>query len=78
MFCKCLYLIIIRCRRKTPILSVVNVQTTCIPPKETVVYTKQTQTTQTSNERDGNYIIVIILFLKYQFFFLVFFSEIYK
>lgn len=32
-----------------------NVQTTCIPPKETVVYSKQTQTTQSSNERDGKY-----------------------
>ncbi|XP_065217505.1 cytoplasmic dynein 1 intermediate chain isoform X2 [Planococcus citri] len=41
-------------KKKQTSLSVVNVQTTCIPPKETVVYSKQTQTTQSSNERDGS------------------------
>lgn len=40
-------------KKKQTSLSVVNVQTTCIPPKETVVYSKQTQTTQSSNERDA-------------------------
>jgi hypothetical protein len=43
--------------RKKPInLSVVSVQATNIPPKETVVYTKQTQTTSTGTTheiRDG-------------------------
>ncbi|XP_073969727.1 cytoplasmic dynein 1 intermediate chain short wing isoform X8 [Rhodnius prolixus] len=41
-------------RKKTPQLSVVSVQSTSIPPKETVTYTKQTQTAHTSNERDGS------------------------
>ncbi|XP_076258728.1 cytoplasmic dynein 1 intermediate chain short wing isoform X7 [Rhynchophorus ferrugineus] len=41
-------------RKKAPQLSVVPVQTTSIPPKEVVVYTKQTQTTATGHElRDG-------------------------
>lgn len=40
-------------KKKQPQLSIMNVQTTCIPPKETVMYSKQTQTTQTSNERDA-------------------------
>ncbi|XP_054285400.1 cytoplasmic dynein 1 intermediate chain-like isoform X4 [Macrosteles quadrilineatus] len=41
--------------RKKPQLSVVSVQCTSIPPKETVVYTKQTQTTNTTGtERDGS------------------------
>ncbi|KAK7582123.1 hypothetical protein V9T40_013568 [Parthenolecanium corni] len=40
-------------KKKPTNLSVVNVQTTCIPPKETVLYCKGTQTNQTSNERDG-------------------------
>lgn len=41
--------------RKKPInLSLVSVQATNIPPKETVVYSKQTQTTSTGgHERDG-------------------------
>ncbi|XP_055389732.1 cytoplasmic dynein 1 intermediate chain isoform X4 [Condylostylus longicornis] len=40
--------------RKKPVnLSVVSVQTTNIPPKEVVVYTKQTQTTVSGHERDG-------------------------
>lgn len=45
-----------------------NVQTTCIPPKETVMYSKQTQTTQTSNERDGNYIVYIVFIYVYNIF----------
>lgn len=41
-------------RKKVPQLSVVPVQTTNIPPKEVVVYTKQTQTTTTGHDvRDG-------------------------
>ncbi|XP_065089337.1 cytoplasmic dynein 1 intermediate chain isoform X12 [Ochlerotatus camptorhynchus] len=42
--------------RKKPInLSLVSVQATNIPPKETVVYSKQTQTTSTGgHERDGD------------------------
>ena len=41
-------------RKKKPAqLQFVSVQSTSIPPKETVTYTKQTQTTHTSNERDG-------------------------
>ncbi|XP_032308900.1 cytoplasmic dynein 1 intermediate chain isoform X5 [Drosophila ananassae] len=41
--------------KKQPLnLSVYNVQSTSIPPKETLVYTKQTQTTSTGgHERDG-------------------------
>uniref|UniRef100_A0A0A9VY03 Cytoplasmic dynein 1 intermediate chain n=1 Tax=Lygus hesperus TaxID=30085 RepID=A0A0A9VY03_LYGHE len=42
-------------KKKSPQLMVVSVQSTSIPPKETVVYTKQTQTTQASTERDGYY-----------------------
>ncbi|XP_022189072.2 LOW QUALITY PROTEIN: cytoplasmic dynein 1 intermediate chain [Nilaparvata lugens] len=41
-------------RKKAPQLSVVSVQTTSIPPKETVVYTKQTQTAHAPHERDGS------------------------
>lgn len=43
--------------KKQPLnLSVYNVQSTSIPPKETLVYTKQTQTTSTGgHERDGAY-----------------------
>lgn len=43
--------------KKQPLnLSVYNVQATNIPPKETLVYTKQTQTTSTGgHERDGAY-----------------------
>ncbi|XP_068912758.1 cytoplasmic dynein 1 intermediate chain isoform X25 [Tenebrio molitor] len=40
-------------KKRTPTLSVVAVQSTNIPPKETVLYTKQTQTTTTGHERDG-------------------------
>ncbi|XP_017963749.1 cytoplasmic dynein 1 intermediate chain isoform X17 [Drosophila navojoa] len=42
--------------KKQPLnLSVYNVQATNIPPKETLVYTKQTQTTSTGgHERDGD------------------------
>lgn len=43
-----------------PQLTAVSVQTTCIPPKETLVYTKQTQTTVSGPERDGE---TIYLFL---------------
>jgi dynein intermediate chain len=39
-------------KKRTPTLSVVAVQSTNIPPKETVLYTKQTQTTTTGHERD--------------------------
>lgn len=46
--------------KKSPTsLSVVAVQATDIPPKETVVYTKQTQTSNTGGvERDGKYKLV--------------------
>ncbi|XP_050506874.1 cytoplasmic dynein 1 intermediate chain isoform X6 [Diabrotica virgifera virgifera] len=41
-------------KKKLPQLTVVPVQTTNIPPKEVVVYTKQTQTTTTGHDvRDG-------------------------
>ncbi|XP_008198669.1 cytoplasmic dynein 1 intermediate chain isoform X24 [Tribolium castaneum] len=40
-------------KKRAPNLSVVQVQSTNIPPKETVLYTKQTQTTATGHERDG-------------------------
>ncbi|XP_044261705.1 cytoplasmic dynein 1 intermediate chain isoform X16 [Tribolium madens] len=39
-------------KKRAPNLSVVQVQSTNIPPKETVLYTKQTQTTATGHERD--------------------------
>jgi dynein intermediate chain len=42
-------------KKRTPTLSVVAVQSTNIPPKETVLYTKQTQTTTTGHERDDEY-----------------------
>lgn len=43
-------------KRSTTSLSVVSVQATDIPPKETVTYTKQTQTASTGGvERDGGY-----------------------
>ncbi|XP_066153186.1 cytoplasmic dynein 1 intermediate chain isoform X15 [Euwallacea fornicatus] len=45
---------VIAAKKKTPHLTVVPVQTTSIPPKEVVLYTKQTQTTATGHElRDG-------------------------
>ncbi|XP_066262979.1 cytoplasmic dynein 1 intermediate chain-like isoform X6 [Euwallacea similis] len=45
---------VIAVKKKTPHLTVVPVQTTSIPPKEVVLYTKQTQTTATGHElRDG-------------------------
>ncbi|XP_050304113.1 cytoplasmic dynein 1 intermediate chain isoform X4 [Anthonomus grandis grandis] len=46
---------VIAVKKKAPQLTVVPVQTTSIPPKEVVVYTKQTQTTATGHElvRDG-------------------------
>lgn len=40
-------------RKKVPQLSVVSVQSTSIPPKEMVTYTKQTQTAHTTHERDA-------------------------
>ncbi|XP_074034810.1 cytoplasmic dynein 1 intermediate chain short wing isoform X22 [Leptinotarsa decemlineata] len=47
---------VIAVRKKIPQLSVVPVQTTNIPPKEVVVYTKQTQTTTTGHDvRDDEY-----------------------
>ncbi|XP_055538257.1 cytoplasmic dynein 1 intermediate chain isoform X15 [Wyeomyia smithii] len=43
------------CRKKTVNLSLVSVQATNIPPKETVVYSKQTQTTSTGgHDRDAH------------------------
>ncbi|XP_074034807.1 cytoplasmic dynein 1 intermediate chain short wing isoform X19 [Leptinotarsa decemlineata] len=46
---------VIAVRKKIPQLSVVPVQTTNIPPKEVVVYTKQTQTTTTGHDvRDAH------------------------
>ncbi|KAL3280098.1 hypothetical protein HHI36_017604 [Cryptolaemus montrouzieri] len=41
-------------KKRTPQLTVVPVQTTNIPPKEVVSYTKQTQTTAASHERDAH------------------------
>lgn len=48
--------------KKQPLnLSVYNVQATNIPPKETLVYSKQTQTTNTGgHERDGGYYRYVI------------------
>jgi len=40
-------------RRKKPTLSVVAVQTTNIPPKESVTYAKQTQTLESGNANSG-------------------------
>ncbi|XP_063227692.1 cytoplasmic dynein 1 intermediate chain isoform X5 [Bacillus rossius redtenbacheri] len=40
-------------KRRLPQLSVVTVQSTSIPPKEMVSYTKQTQTATSGHERDG-------------------------
>ncbi|XP_030753674.1 cytoplasmic dynein 1 intermediate chain isoform X10 [Sitophilus oryzae] len=46
---------VIAVRKKAPQLTVVPVQSTNIPPKEVVVYTKQTQTTATGHElRDAH------------------------
>lgn len=46
---------VIAVRKKAPQLTVVPVQTTNIPPKEVVLYTKQTQTTATGHElRDAH------------------------
>uniref|UniRef100_A0AAR5Q3C0 Cytoplasmic dynein 1 intermediate chain n=1 Tax=Dendroctonus ponderosae TaxID=77166 RepID=A0AAR5Q3C0_DENPD len=46
---------VIAVRKKVPQLTVVPVQTTSIPPKEVVTYTKQTQTTATGHElRDAH------------------------
>lgn len=36
-------------------LSVVSVQSTNIPPREMVTYSKQTQTASSGHERDGEY-----------------------
>ncbi|XP_052870956.1 cytoplasmic dynein 1 intermediate chain-like, partial [Anopheles cruzii] len=45
-------------KKKAVNLSLVSVQATNIPPKETVVYTKQTQTNSTGgHERDGNFFL---------------------
>ncbi|XP_074034799.1 cytoplasmic dynein 1 intermediate chain short wing isoform X11 [Leptinotarsa decemlineata] len=46
---------VIAVRKKIPQLSVVPVQTTNIPPKEVVVYTKQTQTTTTGHDVRDDY-----------------------
>lgn len=48
---------VIHQKRRLPTLSVVAVQATNIPPKETVVYTKQTQTATSGHDRDGEYFI---------------------
>lgn len=53
---------VIAVRKKAPQLTVVPVQTTNIPPKEVVLYTKQTQTTATGHElRDGKFRLFIWL-----------------
>ena len=49
-------------RKKAPQLSVVSVQSTSIPPKEMVTYTKQTQTAHTTHERDGKQYQYLALF----------------
>ncbi|KAI4460225.1 dynein intermediate chain [Holotrichia oblita] len=41
-------------KRRTPTLTLVAVQSTNIPPKEVVLYTKQTQTNTSGHERDGS------------------------
>lgn len=47
-------------RKKNVNLSIVSVQATNIPPKETVVYTKQTQTQSSGgHERDGKFFFVV-------------------
>lgn len=50
-------------KKKAQSLMVVTVQATDIPPKETVLYTKQTQTTQagTDHVRDGKTIFYLSL-----------------
>lgn len=51
-------------RKKVPQLTVVPVQTTNIPPKEVVTYTKQTQTTNSGHDvRDGKFCNIIIAFI---------------
>lgn len=53
-------------RKKNVSLSIVSVQATNIPPKETVVYTKQTQTQNSGgHERDGE--IFVFFQLNYLF-----------
>lgn len=63
---------VIAVRKKVPQLTVVPVQTTNIPPKEVVTYTKQTQTTNSGHDvRDGKPCNVttasIIVYLLYSF-----------
>ncbi|KAK9737827.1 Cytoplasmic dynein 1 intermediate chain 2 [Popillia japonica] len=41
-------------KRRTPTLTLVAVQSTNIPPKEVVLYTKQTQTNTSGHERDAH------------------------
>ena len=44
--------------RKQPTLSIVSLQTTTIPPKESVTYNKETQTAAASErERDCEYLL---------------------
>ena len=51
---------------KKPInLSVYSVQSTNIPPKETLTYSKQTQTNSSGgHERDGTYFCIFFYILK--------------
>lgn len=64
-------------KRRTPTLTLVAVQSTNIPPKEVVLYTKQTQTNTSGHERDGkfffNVFVPLHLILKetYIFFFVI-------
>lgn len=60
-------------KKRAASLMVVTVQATDIPPKETVVYTKQTQTTQagTDHVRDGKKILLnfinVLIFVSFTF-----------
>lgn len=53
--------------KKTPVLQVMAVQSTDIPPKENVTYAKQTQTTASGGAelRDGNFIYILYILTTY-------------
>lgn len=71
-YCVCFFSVI-AVRKKVPQLSVVPVQTTNIPPKEIVVYTKQTQTTTTGHDvRDGKSFCTLYVISRVSLWFLHF------
>lgn len=56
MFAMCIVMFSINhSKKRTPTLTLVAVQSTNIPPKEVVLYTKQTQTNTSGHERDGKF-----------------------